>query len=158
MTSEPRVTSVMFRWLVLTMVLIVAVTSIVIAYWTGIIFPRKIERINFESSLWYPTSSDLRIYLFISNTGADELTINKVWINETLLDSTEWKSFPSMGFEPEDQGVLRIIPSTIGFKRGATYQFTIVTVAGNSFPYTATARTGSHDFAPGRPQQHILPA
>lgn len=139
--GEPAVTSVRSKWLVLIVILIIAALGITVIFWTGMFFPRKIEKIYFGSCEWSDdiTEADLHI----ANTGADELVIAKVWINGTLLDSTEWESFPSMRFQPGDQGVLHITPSLIVFKEGSIYQFTISTVAGNSFSYTAIAKTDS---------------
>lgn len=148
--SKQKVNPSRFRWLILTTILAVAVISVAIAFWTGIFFPRKVvEKIYFGSCEWSedPSSGDItEVNLLIANTGADELIVNKVWINETLLDSTEWESFPSMRFQPGDQGVLQITPSLIIFKEGTSYQFTIQTVSGNSFSYTATAESQTFPF------------
>jgi len=51
-----------------------------------------------------------------------------------------------MRFQPGDQGVLQITPSLIIFKEGTIYQFTIQTVSGNSFSYTATAESQTFPF------------
>lgn len=123
------------RWLIPTVILAIAVVGVAIAFWAGVFSPKKVEKIYFSSCQW----SEDGVNLFIANTGADELIINKVWINSTLLDSTEWESFPSMRFQPRDQGVLCITPLeplTI-FVEGTPYQFTIETVSGNSFSHTA---------------------
>jgi len=136
--GKPQMASAKSRWLILPVVLIIAVSSIVIAFWTGILFPRRVQKIYFSSCEWSEDQShvDPFISLSIANTGADELIINRVWINGTLLDSSKWQSFPSMRFQPGDQGVLQITPPLEILKEGTTYQFTIETVAGNSFSHT----------------------
>ena len=115
-----------------TIVLIVAVAiaSIAFGYWIGMFSPRRVEKIYFGPCYW----EDDECILHIANTGADELIINKVWINGTLLDSTDWESFPSMRFQPGDQGELHVTPSLIVFEDGIAYQFTLETATGNSFP------------------------
>jgi len=123
-----------------TVVLIVAVAiaSIAFGYWIGMFSPRRVEKIYFGPCYW----EDDECILHIANTGADELIINKVWINDTLLDSTEWESFPSMRFQPGDQGELHVTPSLVVFEDGIAYQFTVETVTGNSFSHTVVAESG----------------
>ena len=123
-----------------TVVLIVAVAiaSIAFGYWIGVFSPRRVEKIYFDSCEW----SDDECILHIANTGADELIINKVWINDTLLDSTDWECFPSMLFQPGDQGELHITPASITFEEGTTYQMIIGTATGNTFPHTVVAESG----------------
>jgi len=115
------------------LIIAVAIASIAFGYWIGMSSPRGVEKIYFGSCEW----SDDECILHIANTGADELIINKVWINDTLLDSTDWECFPSMRLQPGDQGALYITASLAIFPQGTTYQFTIRTLAGNSFSHTA---------------------
>ncbi len=133
--GEPAVSSVRSRWLILAMVAIVAGILITVVFWSGIFIPKKLEKVYFSSSEWSETVA----HLYIANTGADSLVISKVWINGTRLDSSEWESFPSVRFEPGDQGVLQMTPSLITFKSGTTYEFTLETLAGNSFSSVVTA-------------------
>ena len=118
-----------------TVVLIVAVAiaSIAFGYWIGVFSPRRVEKIYFGPCYW----EDEECTLYIANTGADDLIINKVWINDTLLDSTDWQCFPSMRLQPGEHGALYITASLAIFPQGTTYQFTLQTLAGNSFSHTA---------------------
>jgi len=155
--GEPVAVSARSKWLVLVVAVVAAASGFAIASWSGSIFPRewvypspaKIEKIYFDSSSWSDASSlgnITEVTLAIMNTGADELIIGKVFVNGTLLDSTDWESFPSMRFEPGDQGALNITPSSMTFKEGTTYEFTIETLAGNSFSYSSLADDGIYPF------------
>ncbi len=137
--GKPKMTSTNSRWILLLVVLIVAMSSFAIVFLAGILFPRRVQKIYFSSCEWSEDQSHEIpfISLSIANTGADELVINRVWINGTLLDSSNWESFPSMRFQPGDQGVLQMTPQLDILKGGTTYQFTIETAAGNVFSHTA---------------------
>lgn len=118
---------------IIVLIVAVAITSVAFGYWISTFLPGRIEKIYFDSCYW----EDDKCVLYIANTGADDLIINKVWINGTLLDSTAWECFPSMRFQPGDQGVLCINASLAIFQQGTTYRFTIKTLAGNLFSHTA---------------------
>jgi len=143
--GKPTAASARSKWLILVVVVIAAALGFAIVSWASPLFNReqpnasseKVEKIYFYSSQWSEASGDL----YIANTGADELIVSRVLVNGTLLDSTEWESFPSMLFKLGDQGALQITPSSITFKEGTAYQFTIQTVSGNSFSYTAIAES-----------------
>ena len=144
--GKPKGASVRVKWLILIVILTIAIATPAFVFWSGIFSPGKVQKIYFSSCEWSknPSSGDPYILLSIANTGADELVINKIWINGTLLDSTEWESFPSMRFQPGDQGVLQITPSleTLEiFEQGTTYLFTLETAAGNAFSHTAKAES-----------------
>ena len=121
------------RWLTLVLISAVAVCSVAFGFWVSTFSPRGLEKIYFDSCEWVEDGCAL----YFLNTGAEDLVINKVWINGTLLDSTEWESFPCMRFQPGDQGTVCIAASLEIFQQGTTYEFTIQTLAGNSFSYTA---------------------
>lgn len=145
--SQRNISSLVERWLTIILVLAVVISYVAFGFWIGTFSSRRAEKIHFDSCQWLEdpfSDSFTQCDLFIANTGTNELTVNKVWINGTLLGSAEWESLPSMKFQPGDQGVLQITPSLIVFQKGITYRFTIETTAGNSFSYPTRAESTSH--------------
>ena len=137
--SQQKTGSTRNKSFTVVLIVAIAIASTAFGYWIGTFSPRRVEKIYFGPCEW----SEDACVLSIANIGSDELIIDKVWINGTLLDSTDWLSFPSMLFEPGDQGALHINASSMIFLRGATYQFTIRTVAGNCFSHEATCTGGT---------------
>jgi len=137
--SQQKTSSSRNKSFTVVLIITVAIASIAFGYWIGTFSPKRVEKIYFGPCEW---SQDACV-LSIANIGSDDLIIDKVWINGTLLDSTDWLSFPSMLFEPGDQGTLHMNTSSMIVPRGATCQFTIKTVAGNSFSHEATCTGGA---------------
>ena len=136
--SQQKASSSRNKSFTLVLIVAVAIVSIAFGYWIGAFSPTRVEKIYFGPCEW----SENACALSIANIGSDELVIDKVWINGTLLDSTDWLSFPSMLFEPGDHGAVHINASSLSFQSSATYQFTIGTLAGNCFSHEATCTGG----------------
>jgi hypothetical protein len=124
---------VSFKWIALTAVIAVSAFCLGALFWSGALLPRRIEKISFASCQW--SSSEAAVYF--ANTGADELVIDKVWINGTLIEATNWEILPSMRLKPGDQAVLHVESAPMNFAGGVTYEFTLGTTTGNSFSYTS---------------------
>jgi len=136
--SQKQTGSTRNKAVTVVLILAVAIISIAFGYWIGTFSPRRVQKIYFVSFQW----SDEGCMLSIVNTGSDELIIDRIWINGTLIDSTQWECFPSILFEPGDQGDLYMAPSSMTFTEGTAYEFTVATVAGNSFCHIAIAESG----------------
>lgn len=144
--NAPRVISIGSKWLILSAVLIFVLAGLALTFWAGIFSPaeERIERIHFASCEWARNSAsgNVEATLHIANTGAKDIVISKVSINETLLSSAEWECFPSLLLKPADQGYIQVTPTSVTINRGATYMFTLETTARNVFSYSSIAGAG----------------
>jgi len=144
------------KWLILTGILVGIIIGFVLAmsvtlYFPGVgtLFPRKSERMIFGSSEFSQDQSSGNITglnLQVANIGADDLIVDKVFINGTLLESSEWQCLPAMRLKPGDQGVLYMTLTWPILLMGPTYEFTIETAAGNVFSHIATPKPTSFIF------------
>ncbi len=76
-----------------------------------------------------------QVTLRLVNNGTKTLTINKVYVNETFINSTEWRCHSGKTVPPKFWQWMYIAPKSTIFKEGHAYNITIGTEVGNSFPY-----------------------
>lgn len=69
------------------------------------------------------------------NNGTQDVTISKVWVNGTLLESKEWGSFFGGAIKPTYTRTLYAAPKEIVFMIGLSYNFTLGTSRGNHFSF-----------------------
>ena len=125
------------KWLALTAVIAVGAFCLGALFWSGSLLSKRVEKISFLSCQW--SNSEATVYF--ANTGADELVVDRVWINGTAIEATKWEIFPSMRLKPGDQGVLHVTSAPMNFAGGVAYEFTLGTTTGNSFSYTSKNNT-----------------
>lgn len=121
------------------LITVAVASSIAVSVWTGALTFTftKWEELKILSHTWISAGAaggTTGIYLRVRNTGASSLTLSGAEVNNAA-PSTQ-NATGSLAANAE--AVVIIIPSG-GFTSGQKYEFAILTLAGNRYPYTATA-------------------
>jgi len=129
------------RWRKLPKLELIFVFVIIgIAVWTAYPFIQeffKFELLVLYSYQWTMNSSGniTQITVVPYNNGTKRLTISKVFVNETLINSTEWGCRRGCVLDPRTRTWMYIAPKSMVFEEGCIYNLTIGTIAENSFSY-----------------------
>jgi len=70
------------------------------------------------------------------NSGTEELKVKEIWINGTLVDSADWGGYFGKTIEPEHTTTVYVAPGNLTFKKGTSYNLTVVTSRRNRFNFT----------------------
>ncbi len=126
---------------VVAAIILIAVTvavSIAVAAWMGALSFTFMatEQIAFTGISWDLASNNCT--LTVKNTGTAILTMDKVKINNNVIDAGNWTVTGADATLDANEEVNMVV--TYDYEAGDVYAFTIITAKNNPFgPYTATA-------------------
>ena len=126
---------------VVASIILIAVTvavSIAVAAWMGalVIGQMNTEEVKITSVTF--SVADQTIVIKASNTGTAAVTIDSVWVNNVDLAGNWTSSTTADTIEANGAITITIDPYT-DLANGDSYQIKLVSAAGNTFPYTASA-------------------
>jgi flagellin-like protein len=128
---------------VVASIILIAVTvavSIAVAAWMGALTFTftKTEELKITGILWQSTYANLTV----TNTGASDLTIGSVKVDQTATTGTiEGKSIPTETYTLAKGATKTLRINNVGsaaWVSGTKYTFAVLTAAGNQYEYPAT--------------------
>ncbi len=133
---------------VVAAIILIAVTvavSIAVAAWMGALTFTFMatEEVTFTGRTWDPAGTYIDVR--VKNTGTATLTIDKIEVNDVLIDSTSEWTVTTVGkdatLDAGEEVEVKISPTTtMSFVSGTKYNLVFITSKGNRFgPYVTTA-------------------
>ena len=131
------------RWLswrrLFALIMVVVVLAAVLMW---VVVPYVQEQFKREGlklySCWWTRNSEgnitqatLRLY----NNGTKRLTISKVFVNQTEIDTTDWGCQYGLVYDPRSAAWMYVAPQSMAFQEGTAYNLTVGTEAGGRFSY-----------------------
>jgi len=78
-----------------------------------------------------------QLVIAFENIGTQDLTIEEMWVDEVLVDSTDWESRSGeRTLESESGNTFYMVSKSFMFENGQDYNLTVVTARKNKFNFT----------------------
>jgi len=136
--SEPPRKGLRFKVIVFIGIIVIVFTFV---FWYFVLpFILKYESLDLFSYYWVANSREEIRQLVITfiNNGTQDLTINEVWINEFLVNQTDWGAYFDTTIQPEYGTTVYVVPEDLTFESNRDYNLTLVTSRKNRFNFMLT--------------------
>lgn len=135
--SEPPRKGLRFKVIVFIGIIVIVFTFV---FWYFVLpFILKYERLDLFSYYWVANSREeiRQLVIIFINNGTQDLTINEVWINEFLVNQTDWEAYFGT-IQPEYGTTVYVAPEDLTFENDRDYNLTLVTSRKNRFNFMLT--------------------